>query len=261
MKGYVMYLYGIRNSSLNMDWEDALRAAGEIGFDGVEIVLREEDRLNWLLSEAGRKEMGSWVQESGAQACSISFAMFREYKGAQDNPEVRNRVVDLVNKAVRACKGMGGAGVLLPFFDRENIDISQEEADVLVEDLKRCAPLAEDLSIKVALETSFSSGLLKDICDGVGSEMVGVYQDLANALSYGHDSVQILVDLPEHTKLIHLKDTQRSDLGEGDVDFPACRDAIAKIGYEGWLTFETPAGDDPVASGKKNLAFAKEMFG
>ncbi len=58
-----------------------------------------------------------------------------------------------------------------------------------------------------------------------------------------------------------FKDTQRSDLGEGYVDFPACRDAIAKIGYEGWLIFETPAGDDPIASGTKNLAFAKAMFG
>ena len=67
--------------------------------------------------------------------------------------------------------------------------------------------------------------------------------------------------LPEHTQLIHIKDTRRSDLGEGDVDFPACRDAIAQIGYEGWLIFETPGGADPVASGKKNLAFAKEMFG
>lgn len=256
-----MYLYGIRNSSLNMDWEDALKAAGEIGFEGVEIVLREEEKLDWLLSDAGTGEILNWVQESGAQACSISFAMFREYKGAQDNAAVRDRVVGLVEKAAQACKNMGGVGVLLPFFDRENIDISDREAEVLIEDLKRCAPAAEDLGIKIALETSFSTGLLKTICDGVGSTMVGVYQDLANALSYGHDSVQMLVALPEHTKLIHLKDTGRSDLGEGDVDFPACRDAIAKIGYEGWLPFETPAGDDPVASAKKNLAFAKDMFG
>ncbi|MDP6041620.1 MAG: sugar phosphate isomerase/epimerase family protein, partial [Candidatus Latescibacteria bacterium] len=207
------------------------------------------------------EDMQSLVQSSGAQACSISFAMFREYKGAQDNAEIRDRVVGLVNKAVQACKGMGGAGVLLPYFDRENIDISRADADLLVEDLKRCAPLAEDLGIKLALETSFTSGLLKDICDGVGSEMVGVYQDMANALIYGHDSVEMFLDLPEHTKLVHLKDTKKSDLGEGDVDFPACRDAIAKIGYEGWLTFETPAGDDPIASGKKNLAYAREMFG
>ena len=256
-----MYQYGIRNSSLNMDWQDALATAGRIGFDGVELVLREEDRLNWLLSEVGKAEIQTWVQTSGVEACTISFALFREYKGAQEDQDVRDRVVDLVNKAIQACKGMGGVGILLPFFDRENIDISPRETEVLIADLKRCAPVAEDLGIKVALETSFTSGLLKQICDGVGSKRVGVYQDLANALGYGHDSVEILTELPEETLLIHLKDTRRSDLGEGDVDFPACREAIQQIGYAGWLIFETPGGEDPVAAGKKNLGFARRMFG
>ncbi len=256
-----MYLYGIRNTSLNMDWEEAFGAAGNMGFDGVEIVLREEDRLDWLLSAAGGEEMGAWVQTSGAKACSISFALFREYKGNEEDAAVRARVVRLVQKAIRACKRVGGVGILLPYFDRENIDMSSRHADLLIEDLRQCVPVAEGLGIKVALETSFTSGLLRAICDGVGSEMVGVYQDTANALIYGHDAVDMLVELQEHTKLIHLKDTRRSDLGEGDVDFLACRNAIAKSGYEGWLIFETPAGNDPIASGKKNLTFGKEMFG
>ena len=155
---------------------------------------------------------------------------------------------------------MGGAGVLLPFFDGQRIDISEREAELLVEDMKRCAPVAEELGMKIALETSFSPGLLQTICDGIGSEMVGVYQDMANAIQYGHDAVEMFVELADHTRLVHLKDTKRNDLGEGDVDFPAVKDAIVQIGYEGWLTFETPAGDDPMASGKKNLDFAKALF-
>ena len=262
MKGFA-YVF-VRDSQCESKYglgEDAFAAAGDIGFDGVEIVLREEERLDWLLSAAGREEVGRWVGETGAQACSISFALFRAYKGNEEDEAVRDRVVELVQKGIRACKGMGGVGILLPYFDAENLDMSSAHAELLIEDLKRCAPVAEDEGIKVALETSFSPGLLRTICDGVGSEMVGVYQDTANALQYGYDSVDMLVALPEHTQLIHLKDTRRSDLGEGDVDFPACRDAIAQIGYEGWLVFETPGGADPVASGKKNLAFAKEMFG
>ena len=255
-----MYLYGIRNASLNMDWEQSFPAAAEIGFDGVEIVLREEERLDWLLSDEGRMEINEWVEKTGVQACSISFAMFREYKGNQDDPSVRDRVVDLVARSLKACKGMGGVGVLLPFFDRERIDISAREADLLVEDMKRCASVAEDLGMKIALETSFSPALLNTICDGIGSKMVGVYQDMANAIQYGHDSVEMFTELEAHTQLVHLKDTKKNDLGEGDVDFPAVRDAIGQIGYEGWLTFETPAGDDPLASGKKNLDFAKALF-
>ena len=91
--------------------------------------------------------------------------------------------------------------------------------------------------------------------------MVGVYQDMANAIQYQQDPVVMFRDLAAHTKLVHLKDTKRNDLGEGDVDFPAVKEAIMQIGYDGWLTFETPAGDDPIASAKKNLDFAKALFG
>lgn len=255
-----MYLYGIRNASLNMDWKEAFFAAGELGFDGVEIVLREEEKLDWLLSDNGQTEIKQWVQDSGVQACSISFAMFREYKGNQDDQAVRDRVVGLVERALRACKGMGGAGILLPFFDRERLDISEREAEILIEDMKRCAPLAEELDMKVGLETSFSPGLLNRICDAVGSKMIGVYLDMGNAIQYGHGDVAMFRETAKHTQLIHLKDTNRNDLGEGDVDFPAVRDVIVEMGYEGWLTFETPAGDDPLASARKNLDYAKALF-
>ena len=45
---------------------------------------------------------------------------------------------------------------------------------------------------------------------------------------------------------VHLKDTRerRGDcrLGEGRVDFAACAQALAEIGYDGWLVLETPPG-------------------
>ena len=34
--------YGIRNRSLNMEWKDALTTAGEIGYDGVELMASGE---------------------------------------------------------------------------------------------------------------------------------------------------------------------------------------------------------------------------
>ena len=87
-----------------------------------------------------------------------------------------------------------------------------------------------------------------------------MYQDIGNALHFGHDSVELLRALPEETLMIHIKDTDRALLGQGKVDFPGCRQAFRDIGYEGWLVFETAAGDDAVESAWKNLAFAKKAF-
>ena len=36
--------------------------------------------MDWLLSASGQEEVGRWVEETGVQACLISFALFRAYK-------------------------------------------------------------------------------------------------------------------------------------------------------------------------------------
>ena len=256
-----MHKYGIREGSLQMGWKEALEAAGEIGFDGVELTVKETSELDWLLSESGREEVLGWIRDSATAVCSLSLSLFGPYKAAGEDQEARSEMIEMVKRSLQACKDLGGEGILLPYFEREHIDITPEESDRLVTDMKRCAPAAEGLQMTICLETSFSSGLLKRICDGIGSNSIGVYQDISNALHFGHDSVEMLTSLPEETKMIHVKDTQRSMLGEGEVDFPGCRKAIRDIGYEGWLVFETAPGNDAVASARQNLEYAKGMFG
>ena len=89
---------------------------------------------------------------------------------------------------------------------------------------------------------------------------MGVYEDIANALHFGHDPVEMLKSLGRRVKMVHVKDTKGAMLGEGEVDIPGGREALREIGYEGWLVFETSPGDDAVASAKKNLEFAKRAF-
>lgn len=255
-----MYKYGIRNGTLQREWEEALKAAGEIGFDGVELTVNEPEEVDRLLTDAGRDEVLRWVKQYGCEASSLSIGAFGRYKREEGDPDARKAMVELTQKSVVACKAVGGVGILLPYFEREHIDITEEEEARLVEDMKQCAAAAEEHRIAVCLETSFSSGQLKRICDGIGSKWIGVYQDIGNALHFGHDSVEMLRSLPDETLMVHVKDTDRALLGQGKVDFPGCRKALRDIGYEGWLVFETAPGDDPIESASKNLEYAKQAF-
>lgn len=257
-----MYRYAIRNGSLQRDWKEALEVAGRLGFDGVELVVKEEAELDRLLTDAGRDEVLGWMRAAGAGASSLSISPFGPLtkKDLRGSARARAEAAEVVRRSLRACKRVGGAGILLPYFERERIDITEQEADWLGEDMKQCAPLAEELQVDICLETSFSSAQLRRICDAVGSSHVGVYQDIANALHFGHDPVEMLKSLGARVKMVHVKDTKRAMLGEGEVDFPGCREALREIGYAGWLVFETAPGDDAVASAKKNVEFAKKAF-
>ena len=122
--------------------------------------------------------------------------------------------------------------------------------------------------MNVCLETSFSVEQLQRICQAVHSPRVGVYQDTANAMIYGHDSVDMLTRLASHIRMIHIKDLDQKPLGEGSVPWDGCVAAICDSGYgtdghpgTDWLVLETPPGEDPIESAERNLEFTRELAG
>jgi sugar phosphate isomerase/epimerase len=253
--------YGIRNGSLKANWQEALRIAGEIGFDGVEFVVRPEDDLGELLTNAGQQRILGWCRESKCAVSSLSVAAFRQVSFGSADAQARERGVPFVEQCLRACRAVGGDAVLLPHFERETINPTEEQERNFIEGLRRSAPIAEREQVKIALETSFGVEPLQRIMRAVNSPWVGVYQDTSNALYYGHDTVDMLTRLAKETVMIHLKDTGQSFLGEGNVDWPGTLTAVREMGYDGWLVFETPGGDDPRAAAARNLRFARETFG
>ena len=129
-----------------------------------------------------------------------------------------------------------------------------------IEGFKRCAPVAEELKVYATLETSFSVEQLQRIVDAVGSHYVGVYQDVANALHYGHEPVDMLTRLGKRISMIHIKDKGGELLGEGEVDWDKCVEAIKEMGYDGWLVLETKPTSDPRRAAAENLRFIRNAI-
>ncbi len=251
--------YGIRNGSLNMEWREALAAAGEIGYDGVELVVKSAEDIARLLTSSGRDEVLSWCKEANCGVSSLSVGSFSDYSFALPDVDM-DKSVQFVSDCFRASAALNAAGVLLPYFDRVNIDVSAAEEAAFIEGFKLCAPVAEELKVYAALETTFSVEQLQRIVDAVDSPYVGVYVDLANALHYGHDPVDMLTRLGKRISMIHIKDKGGDLLGEGEVDWDGCVAAIKDMGYDGWLVLETKATDDPRKAAAENLKFTRNVL-
>ena len=95
--------------------------------------------------------------------------------------------------------------------------------------------------------------------------------DTGCALSRKLDPATFLRDLgPEHLCQVHFHDLRLGKegrppdwnvaLGAGDVDFPAVASAISAMGYEGWIIVEGPASENPPATAKADLAFARRLL-
>ena len=90
--------------------------------------------------------------------------------------------------------------------------------------------------------------------DEIDCPAVGSYFDVGNVVRFGYPDqwIRILgsrigkLDIKEYSR-----DLQRNEglwkgfnveIGDGDVDYPAVREALAEIGYEGWATAEVGGG-------------------
>src|SRR2546425_1022180 len=122
--------------------------------------------------------------------------------------------------------------------------------------IRKLIPLAEELKVVIAIEEVWNRFLLSplEMVQYIGefhSPWVGAWFDVGNVVLYGYPQDWIRT-LGKRIVKVHLKDFKRTEngyawvnLGDGDVDWPAVRQAFGDIGYAGSVIAELEQGDEP----------------
>lgn len=125
---------------------------------------------------------------------------------------------------------------------------SQKEIGTLI-------PLAEELKVVIAIEEVWNKFLLSPLemakyISEFQSPWVKAWFDVGNVLLYGYPQDWIHT-LGNSIVKLHVKDFKRKEdgyawvnLGDGDVDWAAVRQAFADIGYSGSAVTELEGGDE-----------------
>ena len=116
-------------------------------------------------------------------------------------------------------------------------------------------PLAQELNVVIAIEEVWNKFLLSPLemntyISEFKSPLVRAWFDVGNVVLYGYPQDWIRTLGPSIYK-VHLKDFKRSkdgytwvNLGDGDIDWPAVRQAFADVGYHGSAIAELEPGDE-----------------
>jgi L-ribulose-5-phosphate 3-epimerase len=122
-------------------------------------------------------------------------------------------------------------------------------------EIRKLLPLAEELKVVIAIEEVWNRFLLSPLemasyIDEFQSPWVKAWFDVGNVVLYGYPQDWIRT-LNKRIVKVHLKDFKRNkdsyswvNLGEGDIDWAAVREAFAAIHYAGSATVELEAGDE-----------------
>jgi L-ribulose-5-phosphate 3-epimerase len=175
------------------------------------------------------------------------------------DPEVVNGSVKGMETSMRNAKLWGADAVLLV---PAVVDAKTGYRDAWTRSQRvireRLLPVARELNIVIAVEEVWNKFLLSPIefaryVDEFESPLLRAYFDVGNIVFYGFPQDWIRTLGPRIAK-VHLKDFSLDrqngkftwkNIGEGDIDWPEVRRALAEVKYSGFVTTEVNGGDAP----------------
>jgi len=240
-----------------MSLKDCMKLAKKAGFEAIELAIGEKGELSLDSTRENAEKIVQMAREVGIELSSLATGLFWDYSLTSSNDEVRGKAKEIVKKMLELSSYLGVDTILVVpgavdvFFKPETEIVSYDLAyERSFESLKECIPTAERYKVNIGIENVWNKFLLsplemRDFIDKLGSDYLGAYFDVGNALLAGYPEHWIKI-LGKRIKKVHIKDFKVSignvngfcDLLEGDVDWTKVIKALREIGYNDYITAE-----------------------
>jgi hexulose-6-phosphate isomerase len=243
-----------------MTLKECLQLAKDAGFDGIEL---NYDLENDLSPRAGTKEFHAirkTADDIGIAISGLCSFLFWPYPLTSNDPVKRQRGLELAAKMAQAAHDLGTenllvvpGAVLIPWrTDHEPVpnDVCDARAR---EAVGKLLVHAEKLDVFLNIENIFFNGYLMTpaemnaFVDSFKSDHVRVHFDTGNIMLFQFPEHWIAI-LGKRIKNVHFKEFTKKGtdhslesfrpLLDGTTDWPAVMEALDKVGYRGYLTFE-----------------------
>ncbi|MCY7351384.1 MAG: sugar phosphate isomerase/epimerase [Cytophagaceae bacterium] len=236
---------------------EAFEVARQIGLDGVQVSYNSAADEAYLSKKGNLDAIREASRRTGVRIASLAIGRLNDipYKSEPRTEEWVSNVID-------AAQALGAQTVLLAFFAKNDLRNDEMGKKAVIERLKKVASKAEKAGVTLSIESYLSAQEHLDIMQAVGSKAVKVYYDFRNATDAGYDIYQEIPLLGRaNITEIHMKENGQL-LGQGSLDWPRIRRALADIGYTGWMQIEgaMPNGAALVPSYQHNLKFLRGLF-
>src|SRR5438105_425001 len=230
-----------------LNYADRFKLVRDTGFEVVQ-ALTEPDERN-------ATEMKRAADAANIRIDSVMNVDHWQYPLSSSDPTVVEKSLSGMRTSLRNAK-LWGSDVVLLVPAVVNPQTSYRDAWTRSQaQIRKLIPLAEQLKVVIAIEEVWNRFLLSPLemakyIDEFQSPWIKAWFDVGNVVLYGYPQDWIHT-LGRRIVKVHLKDFKRKEdgyawvnLGDGDVDWGAVRQAFAEIGYAGSATVELERGDE-----------------
>lgn len=276
---------GVITDCLKLPLKEAIIAAAQNGFEGVQIYANSDDFSPETLTAEKKLEIKALLKENNLVISALCGDLgghgFERAEEVGDRIEKTKRIIDLAvefdTKVITTHIGVIPADENDPTFA------------VMLAALTECGKYAAGKGISLAIETGpeIAPTLYNFVSKTEGG--VGVNLDPANfVMVTGQDPAEAVYLLKDYIVHTHLKDGkmlkrsnpkeiydcfaeggieslnvadyfEETPIGKGNVDFVKYLSALQEIGFDGFLTVEREAGDNPIEDILEGVGYIKGL--
>jgi len=231
----------------SMSYAERFKMARDVGFAVVQAPTTPD--------EHAAEEMKKAADEAGIRIDSVMNMDHWKYPLSSGDGVVVAKSMEGMRTSLHNAKLWGSDAVLLV---PAVVNAQTSYADAWARSqarIRELLPMAEELKVVIAIEEVWNKFLLSPLemvayIDDFQSPWIKAWFDVGNVVLYGYPQDWIRT-LGKSIYKVHLKDFKRKEggyawvnLGDGDVDWTAVRQAFADIGYAGSAIAELDGGDE-----------------
>jgi L-ribulose-5-phosphate 3-epimerase len=233
-----------------LSWEERLAAAGQAGYDFIDISIDETDdrlgRLDWSASE--RAALRHSIANTGVRVSTMCLSAHRKYPLGSHDPEIRRQGQELMYKAIEFAVDIGLRVVQVMAYDVFYEPSDEETQANFVEGLALGAQMAGQAGVMLGVE-NLDTPFVENATQGlaliheINSPWLQLYLDMGNLAAAGYYPPDELRLAKDNLLGIHVKDAAPKVIrgipfGEGIVPFRETFKTLAEIGFWGMLGVE-----------------------
>jgi sugar phosphate isomerase/epimerase len=248
------------------DLSHGIHRADELGYDGVELNLRDPqvEDLDSILAETSSRNLEIVALGTGQAYLEDGLSV------ASDDPDIRSACITRLKNQVDFAAHAGAQVVIGGIRGKFNADssIKEKQYSGAVDVVQQVADYASEHNVTVTLEpiNRYESNFLNNLdetlqfLEDVERFAVKVLLDTFHMNIEEASLTEPFIRAIDRLSHVHLVDSNRYAPGMGHIDFESIIEILRDQGYSGYLSGEfLPVPDDDIAA-EKNIEYLRKLL-
>ncbi len=256
------------NAYMHFSIEDTIRKIGDLGYSGIEVLADVPHAWPANLLEERKQSIRDQLERHNLTISNINAFMMNAVADPRQpywhpgwtDPDPHYRAIrrEHTKRSLHLAKEIGAPNITTEPGGLLTDEQSWEDgAKIFYDEIMPCVETAEKLEVLLLIEPEpelmierFDQYL--EFASRIDSPWIGLNFDIGHAYCVSEDPQDWVERMAPHTKHYHFEDIAATRVhkhlipGHGAIDFAATLQAIARTGYDGWVTVELyPYIDNP----------------